>query len=419
MTSLGTMLAAVHSSRPLLSANDRSRWCTVWSLVERQTFQIDEIIQRRGWDTIDKVYHERHFYSTKPALLPTMVAGLYWAIKHTLGWDLVDRTADVTQLILVIINVLPMAIAIVLIAAIAEKYAQTDLTRLFVVFAAAFGTLLTPFVITFNNHTTAACSVVFALYAMLRIVADGERRAIYFALAGFFASFAATNELPAALLGVLMFALVFRAAPKQALCWFVPAAVIPVTALVGTTYWQTGGWKPFYMYYGTEKYLFEVDGQTSYWANPKGIDKGGDSPLVYLLHCTIGHHGIFSLSPIFLLTLAGWIRWRDWRQSRIASAIVIGLAMTVAVLAFYLTRTENYNYGGVTSGLRWMFWLIPFWLIAIVPVFDALGSRRWFRMLALVLLAVSVFSAFRPIQNPWQHPWLFQLMQQAGWIDYR
>src|SRR6266704_3362502 len=46
---------------PIFSANDRSRWCTVWSLVERGTYQIDEIIKVRGWNTIDKGRHNDHF----------------------------------------------------------------------------------------------------------------------------------------------------------------------------------------------------------------------------------------------------------------------------------------------------------------------------------------------------------------------
>src|SRR4051812_39597448 len=63
---------------PMLSANDRSRWCTVWSLAERGTFQIDEIIRYPGWSTIDMVRQQEHFYSSKPPLLPVCVAGLYW-----------------------------------------------------------------------------------------------------------------------------------------------------------------------------------------------------------------------------------------------------------------------------------------------------------------------------------------------------
>ena len=85
-------------STPLQSANDRSRWETVWSLVERGTFQIDEIDAAPGWGTIDKVRHEDHFYSTKPPLQSTLVAGVYWCVKRFTGWNLTDNTAEVSRL---------------------------------------------------------------------------------------------------------------------------------------------------------------------------------------------------------------------------------------------------------------------------------------------------------------------------------
>ena len=68
-------------------ANDISRWCTVWSLLERQTYAIDDC----PWqlETQDKVFSHskrtrgssggedptKHYYSSKPALLSTIIAG--------------------------------------------------------------------------------------------------------------------------------------------------------------------------------------------------------------------------------------------------------------------------------------------------------------------------------------------------------
>lgn len=96
----------------------------------------------------------------------------------------------------------------------------------------------------------------------------------------------------------------------------------------------------------------------------------------------------------------------------------MGLVLTLAVIGFYLSRTENYNYGGNTAGLRWTFWLIPFWLLAMVPVLDRCAGSKLFRGTAVVLLFVSVFSATWALDNPWTKPWLFQLMQRWKWIDY-
>ncbi|MCA9266718.1 MAG: hypothetical protein KDA60_22825, partial [Planctomycetales bacterium] len=50
-------VSGAEEKTPFLSANDRSRWCTVRSLVEHGTYAIDGITQERGWHTIDKVQH--------------------------------------------------------------------------------------------------------------------------------------------------------------------------------------------------------------------------------------------------------------------------------------------------------------------------------------------------------------------------
>ncbi len=415
----GIGAAGILNAKPLLSANDRSRWCTVVSLVERGTYRIDDIARVPGWDTIDKVRHEGHFYSTKPALFPTLVAGVYWCVRNTTGWNLLDHTSKVTRVILLCVNLLPMIVAWVLIARLAHRYARSDAAKIFVVVAASVGTLLTTFLVTLNNHTVAAVSVLLAMYAAMRIVVDDSRCPGHFALAGFFAAFTCTNELPAALFGVALFGLLFWKAPKRTLLCFVPFALIPLAAFFYTTYLQTGSWKPFYLYYGTEKYLYVHEGVPSYWTEPRGLDNNHESPLIYLLHCTIGHHGIFSLSPIFLLSLTGWLTIRKWRAFPLRPFLWLGLGLTVAVLGFYVSRTQNYNYGGNSCGLRWAFWLIPFWLVAMIPVLDEWGDRRWFQITAAGLLGVSIFSAIYPLSNPWQHPWLLTLMQDEwGWVDY-
>jgi hypothetical protein len=150
---------------------------------------------------------------------------------------------------------------------------------------------------------------------------------------------------------------------------------------------------------------------------PQGIDANTEPPLVYLLHCTIGHHGIFSLTPIFLLTFVAWCLPRTWRSPGRAVQAV-GVVLTLAVLAFYLGRTENYNYGGNTAGLRWTFWLIPFWLIGMLPLLDACGRNWWFRGVAGVLLTASVFSAASAVGNPWRPSWLYDMMRERNLIDY-
>ena len=412
------LFAATLNARQLQSANDRSRWCTVWSLVERGTYQIDEIDKQSGWTTIDKVLHEGHLYSTKPPLQSTAVAGVYWVVKKTLGLSLYREMADTTRLILLLVNWLPMVLSFVVLARLLARSTENQTARLIALATFCCGSLVTGYATTLNNHSVAAMCLVFTLAPLLRILSDDSRRGIDFAQVGFWAALVCCHELPAALLGVAMFVMLYRVSVQQTAKWFVPAALIPLVAYFVTNWMATGGWKPFYFYYGTEKYLYEIDGVRSYWHTPHGMDQSLDSPLTYFFHCVIGHHGIFSLSPIFLLAVLPTFR-KEWLMgSRLRPAIVLGGALSVAVLGFYLTRTSNYNYGGNTFGLRWMIWLTPFWVLAMVPTLERFVTRRAGLALSLVLLGVSVYSSASAAKNPWGESWLFQQMEQAGWIDY-
>jgi len=407
--------AARPPSTPILSANDQSRWCTVWSLVERGTYQIDDILQQPGWDTVDKGRFREHFYSSKPPFLSTIVAGLYWVLKHAFGFDLLARPHETVRVTLLVINWLPWIVSLALLAAIGERYAHSDWGRIYLIIAAAGGTFLTTFLSTFNNHTIAATAVVFSLYPFLLVVNDGRRSPFLFALAGFWAAFAACSELPAAAYGLVLFVMLVRRAPATVLTWFMPAALAPVILFLFTNWLCTGGLMPFYANFGSPNdtfYKYVYNGVPSYWMNPFPQDAGESSALVYLFHCIAGHHGIFSLSPIFLLTIAGWSLLG--RASPLRSIGCLSLALTVWVLDFYLLQTHSYNYGGNTSGLRWAFWLIPLWVLALIPALDHWGDRSWFRILSAVLLLASVFSASYPHDNPWQQPWIMNAFGLSG-----
>jgi hypothetical protein len=79
---LGLIFLARGNTLPMHSVNDRSRWATVYSLAEKGTYQIDET----PWPmTIDRVQLNGHSYSSKPALLPTLLAGEYLVLKTGFG----------------------------------------------------------------------------------------------------------------------------------------------------------------------------------------------------------------------------------------------------------------------------------------------------------------------------------------------
>ena len=167
--------------RPFLSANDRSRWCTVRALVEDDMrvdgapYAIDKVIQQRNWDTIDMVKHDGHLYSSKPPLLSTLMAGVYWPIYRLTGATLGTHPYAIGRAMLVLLNLVPLLIYFLLLARLIERFGTTDWGRIFVMAAAVFGTFLTTFAVMINNHVLAAVCAAVAVYAGVRIWFDGER----------------------------------------------------------------------------------------------------------------------------------------------------------------------------------------------------------------------------------------------------
>jgi hypothetical protein len=515
LSSLTARIMRVQSSdvkhpSPFLSANDRSRWSTIRALGDHGTYVLDDIIfdeqgnRVRGWHTIDLVKHRgpdgrEHYYSSKPTLMPTLFVGPYLIIKAATGTSLEDKTFYVARLMLVVLNVVPLGIALYLLAAMVDRLGLSDWGRIFVMTCAAFGTFATTFSITLNNHVTAIFCVVYTLAAAWPIW-RGESNAWWrFSLAGLFAALTAANELPAlSFLAVVAASLGWKAPLRTAVAFGLPALVVAGGAF-GTNYIAHGTWKTAYAHrkdgpvittieIGAVNHLdrgrvssslrhalqeqqiplsdqakveVRTPGQRwSYWDEPSqtrlalvksaesgsgvqrievrewdnwydyegtywtpsrltGVDRGEPSAGVYALHALVGHHGIFSLTPVWILSFLGlamWLRSGDRTLQAFAAAVLL---LTIVVLLFYLSRPQiDRNYGGVTSGLRWMFWFTPLWLLTMLPASDWMSRNRARMAIAIVLLAMSVFSANYGAMNPWSHPWLFDYWTQLGWINY-
>jgi hypothetical protein len=272
--------------------------------------------------------------------------------------------------------------------------------------------LLTTFGVTLNNHLPAAVSVAVSIYATLRIWYDGLRGPQYFLVAGAAAAFAAANELPALAFLVAIALALFSRDKKATLTYFIPAAACVVVAFFATNRIAHDSWAPPYAH--SDWYDFEGSQLTE--ATRKGIDRGEASKARYGFHVIVGHHGILSLSPIWLLSLIGaaLLARRD-RQPALALLIV---SLTIICLVFYiiLRPVGDRNYGGVTSGFRWMFWFIPLWSLTMLPAADAISERPIWRWLAWLLLLVSVASASYSAMNPWVHPWLYEYWAGLGWL---
>ncbi len=510
-----TFIAAGHALRQpsFMTANDISRWCTVWSLLERGTYAIDEC----PWqvDTQDKIQRPPktgHYYSSKPALISTIIAGMLYPARRITGVPLdrvvlQERAERQTQKpdpdhpgqligvlekpkepakwpahvlyfdpVLIVMNVIPYGLFLVFFARVLDRYAANDWAWFFGLIAAAFGTYLLPYTQTLNNHTIGAFSAFFALYHFLRIWDEGDLSGGRFAAAGFFAGLTASTELPALSFPALLGPMLLVRHPRQTLLFFVPAVLVPLAAFAGLQYLEFGEFFLPYESFGSDEYKYEG----SIWETPLELDAFNKTPeprWVYLFHMTLGHHGILSLTPIFLFSIWGgmkllgrgrWLAAFAWltalvvaglggfalydpsawasdgrfhkyvwalasipallallalfaaipilrrREPPMAALAWMTAVLTVVVVAFYAWSPKARNYGGSAQGLRWVMWLIPFWLLLLPKGVESGQSRGRARRLALAALAISAISVGYALRNPWSHPWILDAMEHLG-----
>jgi len=410
--------------RPFLSANDRSRWCTVRALVEPDLrvpgapYAIDKVIDRKanpGWDTIDMVRHNDHFYSSKPPLLSTLMAAEYWLIYNVTGESLGTHPYEIGRFMMITINGACLLLIFVFTARLVERLGMTDWGRIFVMAGCVFGTFLTTFSITITNHLPAAACAAVLLESLIRIWLDGDRRTWTFVVAGFFSAMLAANEVPAAAFSAAASAIILWLAPRKTLIAYLPPAMLVTAACFATNWIAVESLKPAQMHRSEGDNWYDYT--NSYWRNRQGIDQGEKTASVYSFHVLAGHHGIVSLTPIWLLSLLGGGLWLFRGERRLRWCTLLALGVTLVCLVFYVAWPGvDRNYGGNASAFRWVFWMAPIWFMLMLPAADLLSHRRWSRSLALILLAFSVLSAAYPTWNPWSPPWIMNCLGYLGWL---
>ncbi|MFM2013873.1 MAG: hypothetical protein RLZZ396_2657, partial [Planctomycetota bacterium] len=513
-------ITAVNNEVPFLSANDRSRWAAIAALTQEGRWEIDsvvEILDSKGksklWNTIDMVRHQgadgqEHSYSSKPPLLTLMLAAVTKPVMMaTHAWRGKTLTEDpflVCRIVLILVNLIPLALWWCWLLRWLESHVPRPWTRHVVLSLAIWGTFLTTFVVTLNNHLHGAIffSISLALAWQILRAAQTQMRAPWntWLSLGIAAALCVACELPAMAWAAAIGAIVFLADPKRMLIGFGIGSASIATAFLLTNLWAHGDWRPPYSHRGLGEKIgqveldlsslqaaidrkdelkaikelpeqnqwieligkqlgdsklsitsgakviparldgvFQVFDETtsqrvalatqkppaanpkadgswniyawddwydypkSYWlpGNKKGVDLGEPDRWAYLLHFIIGHHGLLSLTPIWLWSILGGFIWlakgkkaldnspdyccesmetnqlqglKRWVLSEhgIAAAMML---VTLACVIFYTPRDiEDRNYGGVSSGFRWLFWMIPGWIWLAIPAIDRSAS---------------------------------------------
>ncbi len=386
-----------------------SRMATVHSLAQDGTWYIDRPANQPQNPferiTVDKVEVNGRLISSKPPLLTLAMTGEYLALNRLFGWTLENPLHLKRLLQCMNFSLITMAYAGTLLAfwMAAGLVVQPLWPRVYLLLALAFGTQMFGFSAQLNNHVPAACMAMTSIYLTLGLGSGIHAPAGWrFFLFGLSASLVYTLDLPMTIFVAPAGLFLLYRFPKQAALWAGLGAAPVLAVHFGCMMAITGSVLPVQVKGGM--YLYE----SSPWRNPLGIDALNEPKGIYLFHMTFGRHGVFMLYPVLLAGLAGAVRALNRREMPWRGYILAGLACFLTLTTYYVFHTNNY--GGEAYGFRWYIGAMPVLLLMGAPVLDTLCSRwKWGFM--LILLAVSMYSAWECFQMPWRanNEWICRL----------
>lgn len=393
------VLVALGAFRPTLLDTANSRLATAISLVDAGTWQIDVPVAGASNPfepgTVDKVTVDGHLISSKPPILPLMMAGEYWVLHRLGGLSLSDAT-DVGPIVMVMtlsLIGLPFIAGLVAFAKILSLFYPGSWRRSVPLLALALGTQLLGYGTNINNHGPASGLLLVALYQVIALFSDTAppktRRFVLFGLTG---ALVATMDIPAAIFIAFAGLVLLVRYPRQTLVYLIPAAVLPLAVHFVAMYVSSGSLLPVQM----RKELYLAEG--AYWRHPRGLDALSEPKGTYLFHMMYGRYGSFLLFPILNLGLLGGAAACFWKRYPMRVAALLGLLGFLLLTVYYVRGTNNY--GGHSYGFRWHIVSMPVLMLLGAPIVMHL-RRSWQWVVVALMLGVSVYSAYECYKKPW------------------
>lgn len=393
------------TARVPVSGNPASRLATVESLVDYQTWSLDDSIYRRV--TVDKVRIGPHFYSSKPPTLPAIGAALYAGFQGLTGLTFAEDADIVVGFLRIVLQLLPLLFGVVFVGRFLTSRGATGWVWFWCLLAFVPGSFVFGYSASINNHSTAALFLMMAT----AIACVGKKQADVdpgsWLCVGVLVSLGVVFDFGGALfaLGLALFAVGGRGGLVR-LGWLAVGAGIPLLIHFHLTANLSGSLEPLYRF----SFIYNYPG--SYWNSPGEFDALSEHGLLYAFHCLIGHHGLFTMTPVFLFSVPGGIALIRSRETR-GEGMLIASVCVLTVTTYLLLGPRNY--GGMAMGMRWFMVLTPLlWLSAASYAIDNWHSRR-VRVGFIVAVLASASHACYALTGPWDYSWWNRLWQLVGW----
>ncbi len=365
--------------RVFAAGNDASRWAQIESLVDHGR---SDLGASRFRATVDRVLIDGREYSNKPPALALAGAGIYAVLRAATGWRLAGPGAGAVLWSVTLLLVgAPTALLVACFRAATDRFDALDLAgRRLLTLALGCGTLLFSFAGTFNNHSLAAALLFVAFLAVL----DGRA-----GLAGVTAGLAAAVDLlpGLGLAPFLLAGLPARRGPgRRGALRFAVGFAPGIALLVASNLYVVGSpWPPK---------LVPGAVDLAAQAGPSAAGVVLPESWTYPFETLFGGHGLFFVSPVLLLGVAGL--WACCRRApcgdrRTWVALAAGLVVQWAGHALVAG-----SFGGWSYGFRY---LLPVHALLLLPAAGALAGVK--RALFVGLLPLSVLFAALGAYHPW------------------
>lgn len=393
-----------------LSGNDAARMATVQALVEQGTFAIDDT--DFFW-TVDKVKIGQRFYSGILCFLPLITSIFYCILYHLFGIGFASSpNVAIFLLTWLTSGACASAIATLLIM-ITTRTIPASLIRMPLFLFCIAGTWIFSYGTVFNNHVPAALFIMAGWYLLRGEVAgDMEVSNSRHLASGLLLGAAAVTEIVCG--GVFLFLTFVRqlfSKIKQRnplpLLAFVLGLMIPL-AIEGTANFIIHK-SPLPVYFHPGGYDYE--GSIHAANSVAGLRRSSD-PINYAMNATIGERGIFSHTPLLLLSIPGIIillrkkaiDGNPFVSSKRGAFLYIIIAVAASMRLFIIFTSD---YGGWAYGFRFFIPIIPFLYMFSLPVIASIMKARVSSLrvlgiaMVIVLISWSVLSALLGVYSPW------------------
>lgn len=371
------------------NANTGSRYVTIESLVDFKTFYID---QSQYIKTIDKYKVGDHYISSKPATLPVIAAGIYWIYQRLTGKTLASNEAEVVRVIGFSTSGVGHILFMLYFYRLCRLLFRRQVAVTFALAGACFGYLGVGYATHINELSTSAALAICGLYYAVRIRHGRNPKPWHWPFTGFVLGLLPAINLPAAAISGLIGLYLFGHDRRKTLLWFLPALMPGLIVHLALTYHISGSFKPFY--FNSELKNFKE----FHFRRTAAAGAPPESKITYAFNTLLGHHGLFSMTPLCIFGLYELVR--SLKARRLFAESVVVAASVATFLIFFIWRTRNY--GGACVGMRWYVPVMPLLLLYFGLWLDRVRLTRALWGLTLLAFSISFFNVQDALGGPYR-----------------